>query len=132
MPAATTQLQPEDLGATVVAEVEAAGQPMAANLLSGGRWFFEGSQPAVQVAATDFTIKMTLGAELLKVANAAASKALGRPAKLKISSGGTNGTSNAPRKAGSSTSRAAEDPIVQRMREKFGAEIRTVIDYQKK
>jgi DNA polymerase-3 subunit gamma/tau len=133
--APAAQLQPEDLGAAVVAEVEAAGQPMAASLLSGGRWFFEGSQPAVQLAATDFTIKMTLGAEPLKIANAAASKALGRPAKLKISSGGTNGTSNTPdppRKAGSSTSRAAEDPVVQRMQEKFGAEIRTVIDYQKK
>jgi DNA polymerase-3 subunit gamma/tau len=129
------RMQPEELGAAIIAEVEAAGQPMAASLLSGGRWFFEGSQPAVQVAATDFTIKMTLGAEPLKVANAAASKALGRPAKLKISSGGTNGTANttdAPRKAGTSTSRAAEDPVVQRMREKFGAEIRTVIDYEKK
>ncbi len=135
LPAATTQLQPEELGAAVVAEVEAAGHPMAANLLGGGRWFFEGSQPAVQVAASDFTIQMMLGAEPLKVANAAASNALGRPAKVKISSGGTNGTANAkeaPRKTESSTSRAAEDPIVQRMREKFGAEIRTVIDYQKK
>jgi hypothetical protein len=28
--------------------------------------------------------------------------------------------------------RADEDPIVRRMREKFGAEIRTVIDYREK
>jgi hypothetical protein len=29
-------------------------------------------------------------------------------------------------------SRAELDPVVQRMREKFGAEIRTVIDYKEK
>jgi hypothetical protein len=29
-------------------------------------------------------------------------------------------------------SRAEQDPVVQRMREKFGAEIRTVIDYREK
>jgi hypothetical protein len=28
--------------------------------------------------------------------------------------------------------RAEQDPIVQKMREKFGAEIRTVIDYREK
>ncbi len=130
-----TRLSPEDLGAAVSAAVETAGHPMAANLLRGGRWYFEGSQPAVQVAASDFTMKMTLGPEPLKAANAAASQALGRPAKLKISGGGeANGAPNGKpvRKTGSSTSRVAEDPIVQKMQEVFGAEIRTVIDYQNK
>jgi DNA polymerase-3 subunit gamma/tau len=129
------QLSPEDLGAAVAAAVEAAGHPMAANLLSSGRWSFEGSQPAVQVAASDFTVKMTLGAEPFKTANTAASQALRRPAKLRITGGGeANGTPNGKptRKAGSSTSRVAEDPIVQKMQEVFGAEIRTVIDYQNK
>jgi DNA polymerase-3 subunit gamma/tau len=126
---------PQDLSAAISAAVEAAGHPMAANLLSGGRWYFEGSQPAVQVAASDFTMKMTLGPEPLKAANAAASQALGRPAKLKISGGGeVNGTPNSKpvRKTGTSTSRVAEDPIVQKMQAVFGAEIRTVIDYQNK
>ena len=134
MPSAPLSL--EDLGAAVSAAVDAAGHPMAANLLSGGRWFFEGSQPAVQVAASDFTIKMTLSAEPLKAANTAASQALSRPVKLKISSGGeANGTPKAngtARKMGSSTSRVAEDPIVRKMQETFGAQIRTVIDYQNK
>jgi DNA polymerase-3 subunit gamma/tau len=128
-------LSPEDLSAAISAAVEAAGHPMAANLLRGGRWYFEGSQPAVQVAASDFTMKMTLGPEPLKAANAAASQALGRPAKLKISGGGeADGAPNGKqvRKTGSSTSRVAEDPMVQKMQEVFGAEIRTVIDYQNK
>ena len=133
-PSTRAQVSPENLGAVVSAAVEAAGHPMAANLLSGGRWFFEGSQPAVQLAASEFTVKMTLGAEPLKVANSAASQALARPAKLRVSGGGeANGTPNgkAPaRPAGAATSRVAQESVVQRMKEKFGAEIRTVIDYQ--
>jgi DNA polymerase-3 subunit gamma/tau len=131
-----TQLLPEDLAAAIVAEVEAAGHPMAAALLSGGRWLFEGTQPAVEVVATDFTMKMTLGAEPLKAANAAASKALGRSVKLKLSGRGTaqdsNGKGATRTASGGSKSRAAQDPIVKYVQEKFGAEIRTVIDYQNK
>src|SRR5258708_6514817 len=130
-----TQLSLEDLRAAVSAAVEAAGHPMAANLLSSGRWSFEGSQPAVQVAASDFTVRMTLGAEPFKAANAAASQALGRTAKLKITGGGeANGATNGKpaKKSGSSTSRVAEDPIVRKMQEVFGAEIRTGIDHQNK
>jgi DNA polymerase-3 subunit gamma/tau len=37
-----------------------------------------------------------------------------------------------PSSNGSARSRAEQDPIVQRMQEKFGAEIRTVIDYREK
>ena len=126
----------EDFGAAISAAVEAAGHPLAANLLGGGRWFFEGNQPAVRVAASEFTMKTTLGGEVLKIANAAASLTLGRPAKLRISSGGAaegNGNSKSPApRTGSTTSRVAEDPIVQKMQEVFGAEIRTVIDLRKK
>ncbi len=132
---AETPLSPEELGAAVSAAVESAGHPMAGNLLSSGRWYFEGTQPAVQLTASEFTVKMTLGPEPLKAANAAASQALGRPAKLKVSGGGeanATPTTKAPRKAGGSTSRVAEDPIVRKMQETFGAEIRTVIDYQNK
>ena len=134
--AASAQPSPDELGAMIAAEVEAAGHPMAAALLTGGRWFFEGTQPAVEVVATDFTMKMTLGAEPLKAANAATSRALGRTVKLKLFSGGgpQDSTGKAPsRPAGTgSKSRAAQDPIVKYVQEKFGAEIRTVIDYQNK
>jgi hypothetical protein len=37
-----------------------------------------------------------------------------------------------PRNGGSARGRAAEDPVVRRMQEKFGAEIRTVIDHRDK
>jgi hypothetical protein len=62
--------------------------------------------------------------------------------KLKIVPGATappadgngakrNGAASTGPKIGG-RSRAEQDPVVQRMREKFGAEIRTVIDYREK
>ena len=78
---------------------------------------------------------------------AAASGAAGRPIRVQVLPGGspqagasrgTNGGSgngSAPNGAGgngSARSRAEHDPVVRRMREKFGAEIRTVIDYREK
>ena len=53
---------------------------------------------------------------------------------MNVEPGGTAQEKSAARPAsnGSARSRAEEDPIVQRMREKFKAEIRTVIDYREK
>jgi hypothetical protein len=63
---------------------------------------------------------------------------LGRAVKLKVIPGASvvsqpkrNG--GAPPSSGvGGRGRAEQDPIVRRMREKFGAEIRTVIDYRDK
>jgi hypothetical protein len=66
---------------------------------------------------------------------------LGRSAKLKVVSGvPANGApsdkksrpaaNNAP--TGTARARAAEDPVVRRMQEKFGAEIRSVVDHRDK
>jgi hypothetical protein len=58
---------------------------------------------------------------------------LGRSVKIKVVSGGTR-QAPPPREAsnGSGRARAEQDPIVRRMKEKFGAEIRTIIDYREK
>jgi DNA polymerase-3 subunit gamma/tau len=122
---------------TAVLDALQSAHPMAASLLSGGIWKLEGSQPLVQVAASEAVIKMTLGPDPLRTANVAASNAAGRPVKLKVTSGGSaNGSRSAgatPRTInGSGRGRAAEDPIVRRMQEKFGAEIRTIIDLREK
>jgi DNA polymerase-3 subunit gamma/tau len=122
---------------TAVLDALQSAHPMAASLLSGGIWKLEGSRPLVQVAASEAVIKMTLGPDPLRTANVAASNAAGRPIKLKVTSGGSaNGSRSAgatPRTInGSGRGRAAEDPIVRRMQEKFGAEIRTIIDLREK
>ena len=70
------------------------------------------------------------------MANAAASKAAGRLLKVNLVSGvAANGDSAVVRPVRDGTSarsRAANDEVVQRMMEKFGAEIRTVIDHREK
>jgi hypothetical protein len=59
--------------------------------------------------------------------------------KVKLIPGGTANPAQVQHRStaratggGSARSRAADDPLVQYMQEKFSAEIRTVIDHQKK
>ncbi len=80
-------------------------------------------------------IDVALGPEPKRVIQAALNKAAGRPLRFKMVSGNVPVASkpaSAPRptNGAGARSRAAADPIVQRMQEKFGAEIRTVIDHK--
>jgi hypothetical protein len=65
---------------------------------------------------------------------ATASGVLGRPVKLRVvPSGKPPAAAGGPaRSNGGGRGRVEQDPIVRRMKEKFGAEIRTVIDYKEK
>jgi hypothetical protein len=76
---------------------------------------------------------MVVNAEAKRVAITAATAVARRALKLKVVGGASNGNQPASPRAraaptGSVRQRAAEDPIVRRMQEKFNAEIRTVID----
>jgi DNA polymerase-3 subunit gamma/tau len=111
-----------------------AGQRMLLSLLEAGEWQLEASELVIKVAASAAVIDMSLGNDAKRVIIAALSGALGRPAKLRVLPGGTPqpiSSSSAPN-GGGSRARAEQDPIVRRMKEKFGAEIRTVIDYREK
>jgi hypothetical protein len=79
-------------------------------------------------------IEMSFPADARRIASAAASGLAGKPIKMQVESGGAPQASSAPRRPanGSARNRAEQDPIVRRMKEKFGAEIRTVIDYREK
>ena len=79
-------------------------------------------------------IEMSFTSEARRIASAAASGLAGRPVKMQVESGGAAQAPPAERRAanGTARSRAEQDPIVQRMQEKFGAQIRTVIDYREK
>jgi DNA polymerase-3 subunit gamma/tau len=109
-----------------------ANQRMVVTLLEAGEWKLEGNEIVVKVAASASMIDMSISADSKRVAIATASGVLGRAAKFKVLPGGTASTP-APRtpQAGGRT-RAEEDPIVRRMQEKFGAEIRTIIDQREK
>ncbi len=108
---------------------------MLVSLFENAEWRLEGSTLIGKIAASSTMIEMSFAADARRVASAAASGLAGRPIKLFLEPGGTTqATSAAPRPApnGSARNRAEQDPIVQRMKEMFGAEIRTVIDYREK
>ena len=111
-------------------------QQMLVSLLENAQWRLEGNALIAKAAASSAMIEMSFTAEARRIASAAASGLAARPIKMQVEPGGTPQVSSAPRRAatsnGSARSRAEQDPIVQRMQEKFGAEIRTVIDYREK
>ncbi|PYX43704.1 MAG: DNA polymerase III subunit gamma/tau [Acidobacteria bacterium] len=112
-----------------------AGQPMLVSMLEIGEWVIEGSDVVVRLAVSATVIDMSVSADSKRLAIAAASGVMGRPVKLKVLPGGTAQAAPArPASAsnGSGRGRAEQDPIVRRMQEKFGAEIRTIIDQRDK
>ena len=112
------------------------GFPMLVAMLEGGEWAIEGNEVAVKLATTAAVIELSLGADARKLAAATASRVMGRPLKFKVEPGGKPKAASAapsrPASNGGGRTRAEQDPIVQRMKDKFGAEIRTIIDYRDK
>src|SRR5208337_4586086 len=112
-----------------------ANQPMLVSILENAEWTLAGSSLTAKVAASNTMIEMSFTAEARRISSAAASGLAGRPIKVQVEPGGATQTAPAARKSspnGSARSRAEKDPVVQRMQEIFGAEIRTVIDYREK
>ena len=114
-----------------------ANQQMLVSLLDNAEWRLEGNALIAKVAASSTMIEMSFTGDARRIASAAASGLAGRPIKMLVEPGGAPQAMSAPRRSpskstGSARSRAEQDPIVQRMQEKFGAEIRTVIDYREK
>ncbi len=111
-----------------------AGHRMLVSLLESGEWKLDGNELAIKVVSSATVIDMSLGADARKLAMASASGLLGRPIKLKVIPGGVSQpvTPNAAPANGNGRSRAEQDPVVRRMKTKFGAEIRTIIDYREK
>ena len=109
-------------------------------MLGSGEWSVQGNELIIKVTESQTVVDMSLGSDARRVAMACASGVLGRPVKLKIVPGaavtpeakrnGANGQSSGPAFGG--RGRAEQDPVVQKLRDKFGAEIRTVIDYKEK
>lgn len=140
--------QPLDLDhlrGAVLSALEDAGQRMLATMLDGGEWNVAGNELTVKVTASATVIEMAMGAEPKRLATAAATDAARRPLRIRVVSAGTpssassasnhGGASRAsasPRPNDTGRGRAMQDPIVRRMQEKFGAEVRTIIDHRDK
>ena len=128
--------QIEKLQGAVLQALTDANQRILVSMLSSGEWSVQGNEVVIKVAESQTVVDMSLGPEGKRLAIATASGVLGRAMKLKV----VPGAAVEPKKNGVKTfapgpggrSRAEQDPVVRRMQEKFGAEIRTVIDYREK
>jgi hypothetical protein len=127
------------LGHVLTALENMPGGDNLAATLAEGTVTIQGNELIVTLAKPASVIPFLISADQKQAANAAATAAAGRPLKLTLvggaqphAHGNPPPTIARPRNGASARSRAAEDPIVQRMREKFGAEIRTVIDHRDK
>jgi DNA polymerase-3 subunit gamma/tau len=126
--------------AAVLQTLENAGHRMLASTLESGSWKLDNGELFIQAHAAPSLLEMALSVETKRVITAAASTAANRTLRLRIESlPGGNGKNAAPSPpkfssgvAGTARQRAADDPFVRRLQEKFGAEIRTVIDHREK
>jgi DNA polymerase-3 subunit gamma/tau len=119
--------------------LEVHSQDTAADLLARGEWKLEGNQVHLRLPLSEKVIDLSLSADSRRLLTQEASRLCGRAMKLSVSGGGTpqnppaerasNGHGNG---AGGARQRAADDPIVNRMQQKFGAEVRTVVDLRQK
>ena len=126
--------------AAVLQTLADGNQRILVSMLEAGEWSIEGNELVVKVAESATVVDMSLSAEARKLAIASAAGVLGRAIKLKVVPGAAanaesnhNGSTVRPAEpAASGRSRAEQDPVVRRLQEKFGAAIRTVIDYREK
>jgi DNA polymerase III subunit gamma/tau len=139
--AATAIAQPpmEHLQNAVLQALTDGNQRILVSMLSAGEWSVQGNELVIKIAESQTVVDMSLSSEAKRLASASASGILGRAVKLRVVPGatvtpqenkGNSGTRPAAGPAG--RGRAEQDPVVRRMQEKFGAQVRTVIDYRDK
>lgn len=131
---------PAKLAAVSIETLTNAGHRVLASMLQAGEWQIAGNEVLVRVTDSATLIDMSLGADARRLLVATASGLLGQPAKLKVvSSANVQQTEtrsatplNGAASNGNGRGRAEQEPVVQKMKELFGAEIRTTIDYKEK
>jgi DNA polymerase-3 subunit gamma/tau len=125
--------RPVDVREAVLNALSGAGQRILINMLETAEWQVEGNEVVIKVASSPTVLEMSLGADAKRLMIATSSGALGRAMKLRVVPGGVAQTVARPVSSnGGGRGRAEQDPVVKRMKEKFGAEIRTIIDYKEK
>src|SRR6266852_3311366 len=110
-------------------------------VLAPGAATIQGNELIVAIDQPASIVPFIMNEKYKPMVNKAASDAAGRPLKVKLVGGAPKSAAanivRPPRTNGngigqSARARAANDPIVRRMQEKFGADIRTVIDQTQK
>jgi len=131
--------QLEHLQNAVLQALTDGNQRILVSMLSAGEWSVQGNELVIKISESQTVVDMSLGPDAKRLAIASASGVLGRPVKLKVVPGATVAPQENKRNGGpplpsgpSGRGRAEQDPVVRRMQEKFGAQVRTVIDYREK
>ena len=136
---AAAEPQTDRLRDAVLQALANGNQHFLVSMLSGGEWSVRGNELVIQLSESQTVVDMSVSNDAKRLAIASASGLLGRAVKFKVV-GGANVAPQENKRNGATQSlpgaggraRAEQDPIVRRMRDKFGAEIRTVIDYRDK
>ena len=135
----TAEPQIDRLREAVLQALANGNQHFLVSMLSGGEWSVRGNELVIQLSESQTVVDMSVSNDAKRLAIASASGVLGRAVKFKVVGGANvapqdnkrNGTTQTLPGVGG-RARAEQDPVVRRMRDKFGAEIRTVIDYRDK
>jgi DNA polymerase III subunit gamma/tau len=132
----------DKLKTAVLQALTDGNQRILVSMLEAGEWAVEANEVVIKVSESQTVVDMSVSADARRLAIASASGVLGRAVKLKIVAGAS--VAAAEKRNGSSAKsgvanplvggrgRAEHDAVVRRLQEKFGAEIRTVIDYKEK
>ncbi len=129
-PATLAQFQ-----ARILTDLENGNMSTLAGRIESGECVLGANDLVIKVAAKPSVLELLLTPQAVKQLNASATAVAQHAMRVRLESGiPANGNAAPVERAapsGSARSRAANDPIVRRMQEKFGAEIRTVIDQKK-
>jgi DNA polymerase III subunit gamma/tau len=125
----------ETLRLAVISALADAGHPSAAQLLGAGAWALDGSGLRIEVSSiSKKMLSLTVNAAAEKIMRQEMQR-LGAPSRFLIvpgEGGGEVSTATAAPIAGSIQESALGHPLVQRAREIFKAEIRSVVDLRTK
>jgi DNA polymerase-3 subunit gamma/tau len=138
---ATAAAEPrmEQLQNAVLQALTDGNQRILVSMLSAGEWSVQGNELVIKVGESQTVVDMSLSSDAKRLAIACASGILGRAVKLRVVPSATVNPQENKRNGATHVSsgpggrgRAEQDPVVRRMQEKFGAQVRTVIDYRDK
>jgi DNA polymerase III subunit gamma/tau len=139
MPAAGAgaQLDIDAIRTAVLEAMGTGGSQMLVSALEEGAWAGEGNAVSVRVEMSDSMVELSYTREQERISDQAASRVAGYALKVRLVGGATIAPGAKPQRSADSGSnansasiktRAAEEQLVKRMMEKFGAEIRIVMD----
>lgn len=135
IPEAAASFSVESLREHILNALESADQKSLPSMLESGEWTLNGNEVVIKVAASPTIVELTVTDTAQRMLNQFATAGAARHMKVKVSGGASVVTPTQPRASSnggtSARARAAQDPIVQRMVEKFTGEIRTVVDQRK-